>query len=92
MSSTAEKGRPRTVWSVRPGSVRARGLNQRIRAEIRSDTRGELPFFCECGMDHSDASVWITLQEARDVIERGSPILGEHFFQELAAQRSRSKA
>jgi hypothetical protein len=71
---------------VRPGSARARAGNEKIRAAVRADTSGTLPFFCECGMGYCRSSVWLTLQEARDLIESGGLIIGTHFFAELQAR------
>jgi hypothetical protein len=49
--------------------VQARAWNQRVRAVVHPQTLDKLPFFCECGMDYCHDSVWLTLQEARDLIE-----------------------
>lgn len=83
MSSTVESRR-----RARIASIRARVRNQRIRSSIRPDTRGTLPFFCECGTDHCDARVWLTLEDANEVIASGGPIIGEHVFRELVARRN----
>jgi hypothetical protein len=53
---------------------------------IRPDTTGKLPFFCECGVEHCRDSVWLTLQEAGEVIEAGGLLIGAHFFRELGAR------
>lgn len=71
---------------LRPGSARARAWNRRIQAVVRNESPGRLPFFCECGMESCRYSVWLTLPEARDVIESGELIIGAHFFQELEAR------
>ena len=77
--------------SHRAGSARARAGNQIIREVVRGDTPGTLPFFCECGMDYCNRSVWLTLQEARDVIESGSLIIGAHVVRELEARLGRPR-
>lgn len=76
----------RTVL-VRPESARARSWNQTIRAVVRADTAEELPFFCECGVDGCEGRAWLTLQEARAIIERGGRIIGPHVPGELEARR-----
>jgi hypothetical protein len=90
MSAAVEIRRRRAARRVRPRSARARAWNQQVRAVVRIDTREALPFFCECGIDHCQSSVWLTLQEARDLIENGLPIIGAHFFEELEARLRRS--
>ena len=87
--ATAGSRRRRGSRIVRPGSARARAANQRIRAVVRADTPGSIPFFCECGLDYCHSSVWLTLQEARDLIESGGAIIGAHFFAELQARLGR---
>ena len=37
-------------------------------------------------MESCRYSVWLTLREARDVIESGELIIGAHFFRELEAR------
>lgn len=59
---------------------------------MRHDSPGRLPFFCECGMESCRHSVWLTLREARDVIQSGELIIGAHFFQELEARASLAAA
>jgi len=71
---------------VRPGSAQARAWNRRIQAVVRHDSPGKLPFFCECGIEYCRYSVWLTLREAREVIESGELIIGAHFFEELEAR------
>ena len=80
MSAAVDLGRP-AARTVRPGSARARARNQRVRAVVRADTPGKLPFFCECGMEYCQTSVWLTLQEVRDLVELGEAIIGDHFSQ-----------
>lgn len=67
----------------------ARAWNERIRAVLRPDTPGAVPFFCECGFDHRLASVWLTLPEASRILERGGLIVGAHVFEDLDAQLGR---
>lgn len=86
MSVAVASTHRRGVRLVRPGSVRARAWNQKIRAVVRAETPETLPFFCECGLEHCSRSVWLTLQEARDLIENGRLIVGAHFFEELEAR------
>lgn len=87
MSVAVASTHRRGVRLVRPGSVRARAWNQKIRAVVRAETPETLPFFCECGLEHCSRSVWLTLQEARDLIENGR-IVGAHFFEELGCART----
>jgi hypothetical protein len=75
---------------VRPESARARAWNQRVWAVVRPDTLGPLPFFCECGMEYCRSSVWLTLEEATEVIERGGLIIGGHFRRDLEAHLGRA--
>jgi hypothetical protein len=89
MSTGVESGRRRAARLMRPGSVRARAWNQKIRRVVRSDTPEALPFFCECGIGHCHSSVWLTMQEARDLIDSGRLIIGAHFFEELEARLRR---
>lgn len=77
--------RPRASRRIRPGTARARAWNQRIGAVVRRDTSETLPFFCECGIEFCRDSVWLTLQEARELIERGEPIVSDHLVRELDA-------
>lgn len=79
---SAERRAPRIVP---PRSARARAWNQRIRGVVRPETPGKLPFFCECGMDYCSQNVWLTLHEARDVIEGGGLMIGAHLFRDLEA-------
>ena len=76
---------------VRPGSARARAWNKTVQAVVRRDSRGRLPFFCECGMESCRDSVWLTLREVRDAIEGGELLIGAHFFQELEARAAVSQ-
>lgn len=78
--------RPHGSLIGRPGSARARVWNQRIRAVVRHDSPGRLPFFCECGIESCRDNVWLTLREALDAIESGELIIGAHFVQELEAR------
>jgi hypothetical protein len=92
MAVAVESGRNRAAaLLLRPTSARARAWNQKIRAVVRPETPGELPFFCECGMDYCQGSVWLTLQEALDRIESGGLIIGAHFFGEREAQLRRRR-
>lgn len=84
--SAAIASRPRASRIGRAGSARARARNRRIQAVIRQDTPGALPFFCECGLESCRSSVWLTLQEAAEAIERGELIIGDHFRRALAAR------
>ncbi len=34
-------------------------------------------------MEYCQTSVWLTLQEVRDLVELGQAIIGDHFYQEL---------
>jgi hypothetical protein len=86
MSAAVRPKRHRRSRLVHPASARARAANEKIRAVVRSDTPGKLPFFCECGMDYCHSSVWLTLQEALDLIDSGRLIIGAHFFAELEAR------
>ncbi len=86
MTSRVESRRRRVSGIVRPGSRRNRASNLRIRATIRPDTQGKLPFFCECGMDHCRDSVWLTLTEANKLMDEGGLLIGAHFVQELRAR------
>lgn len=87
MSAAVEPIRRHASRIVRPSSALARAGNERIRAVVRPDTPGKLPFLCECGLDYCHSSVWLTLEEARDVIEAGGLIIGAHFLRELEARR-----
>ena len=81
--SAQTKASPRRATRiVRPASAPARARNRRIQAVIRPDTPGKLPFTCECGMGHCNDSVWLTLPEASDLMERGGFIIGDHFIRE----------
>ncbi len=86
MPAAVASSRRRGVRLVRPGSVRARAWNQKIRVVVRAETPETLPFFCECGLEHCSRSVWLTLQEARDLLENGRLIVGAHFLEELEAR------
>lgn len=90
MSAALAFNRRRGSRPVRPGSARARAWNEKIREVVSADTLGELPFFCECGMDNCRSSVWLTLHEARGLIDGGGSIIGSHFFGALEARLSRS--
>jgi hypothetical protein len=81
--------RRRGARLLHPSSARARASNEKIRAVVRPDTPGALPFFCECGMSSCHGSVWLTLQEARDAIDSGRAIIGTHFLRELEARLNR---
>lgn len=78
MAADASPKRARASRIVRPRSARARARNQRVRALIRPDTQGKLPFFCECGLEDCRRSAWLTLQEAGDLIQSGGLILAVH--------------
>ena len=41
-------------------------------------------------MGYCQTSVWLTLQEVRDLVELGQAIIGDHFCQELEARRTSS--
>lgn len=88
MSAALEFGQEHRSRLIPARSALARAGNEKIRAAVRADTTGALPFFCECGMDHCRNSVWLTLQEACDAIEGGRLIIGEHFLRQLEARRS----
>ncbi len=90
--STAFELSHRDFPGARPGSARARAWNRKIQAVVRPDTRGKLPFFCECGMEYCHSSVWLTLQEARDLIDGGGPIIGSHFLREVETRLDRRAA
>jgi hypothetical protein len=85
VSATIDLSQPASRIA-RLGSARARDRNQRVRAAVRPDTSGKLPFFCECGMEYCQSSVWLTLQEVHALMDRGQAIIGDHFFQELEAR------
>jgi hypothetical protein len=85
--SAAVESRSPVSGVVRLGSARARAWNQQIRAVVRPDTLGELPFFCECGTESCGCRVWLTLEEVRDLIECGESITGGHFSCEPEARR-----
>jgi len=55
-----------------------RSGNKRVRLVVRADTNGRLPFFCECGQENCRRSLWLSLQEAADVIDSGGIILAAH--------------
>jgi hypothetical protein len=66
------------VLVARRRAARARAWNQKVRANVQPMTLEKLPFFCECGRDYCHHPVWLTLQEARDLIEAGKLIVGAH--------------
>lgn len=88
MSAALEISQARRSRLIPARSAQARARNEKIRAAVRADTTGALPFFCECGMDSCRSSVWLTLQEACDAFESGRLIIGKHFLRQLEARRS----
>lgn len=87
MSAALETSQGLGPRRVPARSAGARAGNEKIRAAVRGDTTGTLPFFCECGMSTCRDSVWLTLQEACAAIESGRLIIGEHVFRQLDARR-----
>ena len=59
-------------------SVEARAANKRIRATVRPDTDGRVPFQCECGRDYCRRYVWLSLAEVAEYIDGGKPIIAAH--------------
>jgi hypothetical protein len=89
VSAAVEFSRRRGSRIVRPGSARARAWNEKVGEVVSANTPGELPFFCECGMDNCRSSVWLTLHEARGLIESCALIIAPHFFGALETRLSR---
>lgn len=61
---------------ARRRAARARAWNETVRANVQPQTLERLPFFCECGRDYCHHRVWLTIQEACDLIDAGKLIIG----------------